>query len=162
RMPWQIARAQRSLIIADSVIFALWPNLDPVNETVCFYKDERQRRLANALSPDAVVRSGIELIAGAGDGAAAARALRGWMTHRLPAIERDYRYGIARFERMSTRIMLSLQVAAWAGVALLSFAPKVAAEWLSGHTSAHRWVVVASLALAGLWLRRVRRELEAP
>src|SRR5262249_14928643 len=130
RMPLQIIRAHRSLIVSDTVIMALAPDIDPMFETLRFHADERRRVLREKLSARSLLGSAESVLLAVEDGADLTRRADRWVREHAPEVERDLRYGRTIVEQSIVLGLRYLQVGLAAAV-LLALVPRT---WLPSVT----------------------------
>jgi hypothetical protein len=162
-------RLFRTVIVADSVMLRLAPEIDWIPVLREFMDVETKRQFAISVSETLSVPSISHIVAAALHAPAAAVQLIDWLNSRLPQLGRNYQQRMSLVERAllmavgSLRLLCFFFIVAVLGARVAkSFAPSsslaVLGQWMGGYW----W----SLALAGvaamLGLGRVLDEMDTP
>jgi len=152
-LPPNVLRLYRTVIVADSVMLRLAPEIDWIPLLQKFMEAETKRQLAISLSETFSVPSMSQMLAAALHAPAATIQLIDWLNSRLPQLGWNYQQRMSLVERTllmalgSLRVLfLFLTVAVLAARAVRSIAPASSLAALDRLIGGYWW----SLAVAGV------------
>lgn len=97
-LPWNVLRLYRVQIVADMIVYTLFPQLNPIQELKYFFVDERRRRQQLLLSAKQEDGSAPDLLGILDSARKAAVEVIQWVRFTLPHVGRQYLREATRLE----------------------------------------------------------------
>jgi ubiquinone biosynthesis protein len=168
-LPPNVMRLYRTVIVADSVMLRLAPEIDWIPMLREFMEVETRRQLAISLSETLSAPSISHMLAAALHAPAATIQLIDWLNSRLPQMGWNYQKRMSSLERALLGVLGSLRVlfflitiAILGGRAVRSLAPASSLAVLDQFIGGYWWPLAALGVAAMIGLGRVLDEIDMP